>query len=366
MVKILVLSDQQSTNHSALEGIFSNYLKSLVTIVYLPKTCQIISKEGHRIFAPYRYKKKGLFNVLNELIDIDKFDIVIVRNLYPLLKQAIDERNFRKFKLGFWKSWPHTYRRFYQSKIENKSILRKFVEYKIKDYLNKSKIKQCDFFMPITSSFKDSFFSEIDIPTYSLGMGFDGNMFDCNRSTKNHTVHFVYIGTIDKIRQTLLVVKAFHQISGDFVFDLYTKSSNEEVRKIQKLIADDGRVSLKDPVDRESLPKVLCRYDIGVNFIPNDKIFNTSSPTKIYEYYASGMPALMNYNADFDNFLNENNAFISDFNLTSISRNIENIISLSLEDIAKMGIQGKVGLMHRNYKKMSQDVLSFLNNLLKR
>jgi hypothetical protein len=363
MIKILVLSDQQSTNHSAIEGIFSNYLKSYTTVVYLPKTCKVISKKGHRIFAPYQYKKKGLFNALNELIDIDKFDIVIVRNLYSVLGQALNEKKSRKFKLGFWKSWPHTYRRFYQSKIENKSKIRKYIEYRIKSYINERKINRCDFFLPITPKFKEIFFHNINIPTHPLGMGYDEDIFSCDRSAQNKLIYFVYIGTIDKLRQTSLMVEAFNKSVGNFVLDLYTRSSNDEVYKIKELIKNDDRISLKDFINREDLPEVLCKYDIGVNFIPDGDIFDTSSPTKIYEYYASGMPSLMNNNPDFFGFLDKNSAFISNFDLTSIMQSISNITPLSSKDIIKIGALGRSNLSSRSYKQMSNILLDFLMDI---
>jgi hypothetical protein len=365
MIKILLITDQQSTNHSAIEGIFSSTLKACSTIVYLPKECDSIHQEKHRIFIPYKYKRSGLFQTLSKLINLDEIDVVIVRNLYPILKQTLDERNSRRFKVGFWKSWPHTYRRFYQSKIENKSKIRKYIEYWVKSYLNEKEIKKCDFFLPITSRFKEVFFSDINIATYPLGMGYDESIFSCDRLIQNLPVRFVYIGTIDKLRQTSLVIKAFHKSGGDFIFDLYTKSSNEEVSKVKEIIKNDNRISLKDPVSREDLPKVLCKYDVGVNFISQDKIFDTSSPTKIYEYYASDMPALMNYNPEFDGFLDKDTAFIGDFNLNSITQSIEHIVSLSSEDIIKMGVKGKSNLAHRSYDKMAHNLLNFLMSINK-
>ena len=58
MIKILLITDQQSTNQSAIEGIFSGILKACSTIVYLPKECDSIQQEEQRILLKWACKVK--------------------------------------------------------------------------------------------------------------------------------------------------------------------------------------------------------------------------------------------------------------------------------------------------------------------
>jgi glycosyltransferase involved in cell wall biosynthesis len=60
----------------------------------------------------------------------------------------------------------------------------------------------------------------------------------------------------------------------------------------------DGRVKIIPPVSHDQIPNILAHAHVGVTSLPDpdDVIYQASSPIKIFEYMAAGLPILATRN----------------------------------------------------------------------
>ena len=64
--------------------------------------------------------------------------------------------------------------------------------------------------------------------------------------------------------------------------------------QLRALVAQKGRglITIEDSVPFEQMPIVLAQSHIGISPIPNRIKYRMSSPLKLFEYMASGMPVI--------------------------------------------------------------------------
>lgn len=363
-MRILCITDQfEGANHSSIEGIFGGHLARLcdVYLVYFMKDKQHVARiEGNRIFLPYSAKRKGICANIEKFCDLSMFDVVIVRNYFPVLRQLLKDRGCYGYKLGFWNSFPHSFRRLFEALQERKAVLRKKIEYYFRKRIEAGLVSQCDFLIVMSKEFKKVFYPDIPIRYLPLPMGVDFEGLPAGHcSVEGQLTKFIYTGTVDHLRQTDLIVEAFAATAGNFILDIYTASNNPITQKIAAL--NDDRITLYPPLPRDELFKVMVNYDVGVGFIPENTLYRVSSPTKTLEYYSVGIPAMVNFLPEYVELFDEHTAFFCDFDKTSIQQSVWKILTMSKADVCNVGIKGKRRVFQeRNYKILSENLLSFI------
>jgi len=366
-MRILCVTDQYAGScHSSIEGIFNGPLREScdIQIVFFSRECKVAIREDNRFVIPYRYKKRGAAAFLHRHLDLDSFDIVIVRNFFPVLRSFLRIRDRHRFKLGFWNSFPHTFRRYFQAVQEKRSVLRKRIEYAIRSFSEKRMVSSCDFLIVMSEEFKRLFFGDVDIACLFLPMGFNPGELPATDTTASSIKKFIYTGSIDTLVKTDLVVEAMAEMPEAFQLDIYTASDNAAVDHIRKIAAVDGRIKLIPSLPRQELFKRMAHYDVGIGFKPENPLFTVSSPTKTVEYYAAGLPALVNYLPEYRLLFNELNAFFCDFTSDGIKQGVRRILRTDKKTLVAMGAKGrqKVAAV-RNYRILSGRVLDFLQSI---
>lgn len=364
-MKILCVTDQfETSRQSAIEGIFKERLREYHTvfIVYWSRELKSPRISGYDLYLPYRYKKRGSASIIEKLIDLFAIDIVIVRNFFPVLKSLLKLKKTYSFHIGFWNTFPHTFRRYFQAQQQNKAVFRKLIEYHCKTYIEKKLLACCDFLIVMSDEFKKFFFSDISIKHYILPMGFNpDNLPECEQ-IDNTVRKFIYTGTVDELRKTDLIVEAMAELKEEFVLDIYTQSDNETVETVRKI--NDPRITLYPSLNRESLLLKMVDYDVGIGLIPENSLYNVSSPTKTIEYYAVSLPAILNYLPEYKSLFDEESAFFCDFRKEDIQRTVINILKKKKRELLCMGRQGReIVRQKRNYKLLAEDLSLFLNNI---
>jgi len=366
-MKILCITDQfENSNHSSIEGIFGTHLKELCTvyIVYFTKTSGSIRIKENKIYIPYSYKRKNITGELNKIIDLNQIDSVIARNFFPVLKDVLKNKGRYNYHVGFWHSFPHTFRRLFEAKEENRAVFRKAIEYKIKTYLEKKLVKKCDFLIVMSKEFKDTFYPDTDINYLPLPMGVNFNDLPSYKPDSNPIKKLIYTGTVDRLRKTDLIIEAISELKEEFVLDIFTQSSNETTRKIKNM--GDGRINVYPAIPRKELFNRIADYDIGIGLIPENDLYNVSSPTKTLEYYSIGVPALVNYLPEYTYLFNDESAFFCSFTKTDIQRAVKEILNTPKEKIFEMGMKGrKIVKEQRDYRVLSEKLYNFLTNIYK-
>ena len=363
-MRILLITDQnQGSDHSAVEGIFGRHLKKYceVDIVYFSKEIRSPQVYGSNLILPGRMKKRGTFEGLRTITDPAQYDIIIVRNLFRALRSVLKNQHRFHYRVGFWESFPHSFRRLHEARTTGRARLRKSLEYTIRQHLENALLARCDFYLPITETFKQHFRANLKIPYHPLPMGVDFNSAPPEPPplTQSGPKRFIYIGTIDNLRDTALIFSTFAACKGDFVLDVFTQSNNSAVHEISAL--GDSRIHVYPPQPRAQLIQTMRHYDVGIGLIPPTELYLASSPTKTLEYYAAFIPAIINRLPEYQALFDENSAFICDMTEEQISSMLSRTLATSRDELRQIAKRGRdVIRRQRDYAVLASELYNFL------
>lgn len=365
---ILLITDQSpGSTHSAVEGIFNSHLKDhcKVDLVYFSREQKSPQINGSSFILPHRLKRRGTLQSLQTITDLGRYDAIIVRNLFGALRSVLKIQHHSHCRVGFWESFPHSFRRLYEARITGRAKLRKTIEYAIRRRIENSLLARCNFYFPITETFKQRYRSMLNIPYLPLPMGVDFKDIAPPNSPLNISgpKRFIYIGTIDSLRDVMLIFSAFAATAGDFVLDVFTQSDNEPVRKIRAI--GDKRINVHPAQPRTQLLHTLQGYDVGIGLIPPTDLYVVSSPTKTLEYYAAGIPAIINPLPEYGTLFDENSAFICKMTVEEISSTVSRILSMSRAELQQIAHRGReIVKRQRSYAVMAESLYLFLDKQL--
>ena len=108
------------------------------------------------------------------------------------------------------------------------------------------------------------------------------------------------MGALDKIREFDTVLEAFGNVTGKFKLMIAT----EEESYAKELIAKYPSLEVGKNVEfhvattKQELLALIALADVGISLLPNQPIFDTSTPVKVLNYYSSAVPCIMTPNAD--------------------------------------------------------------------
>ena len=367
-MRILCITDKIYTeSESSLKGIFEKYLLEYckIDIMYFSKDSTKKS-EGNKFILPYSTKhKRMLQNFMQVGGNFLDYDFIVVRNFYPVLKQILPYHK----NIIFWETFPHDYRRIYEAKRDKKAIFRKSIEYKVKHFLHSKLLSKCVAYVGSTPLFYSIFYPNIPIKNSFIPNGIDFSTCNIKSIQKNtNTIHnplkIIYIGSIDKNREMAFITHAISQVKGDFIFDIFTPSKNDEVEKISQITQKDSRIKLHPPLAFTEMLKTLSNYDIGLGIIPNTPLYEVSSPIKAMEYASNGVIPLINDLPEYLRLFDNTNAFFCEFTQNAIKDSIEKILSTSKDSLPDM--KKSVFIMAQeklDYKIITKDFYNFLISL---
>jgi Glycosyl transferases group 1 len=364
-MNILCITDQfEGSNHSAVEGIFGKYLSALcrVFLVFFSRELKKGRMEGNRIVLPYSFKHRNILKELENFLNLEDIDFTIIRNFFPVLKSVLARKDRHPFQIGFWESFPHDFRRYFEAKFEKKALLRKRIEYKWSRYQQRRLIKNCNFIMLVSDLYKKSWYPDFDSDVFILPLGVDFEGLPGPEPHPGLPFRFIHTGTVDPLRCTDLIAEAFSEMKEDFVLHFFTASNNKTVKKIKEL--RDPRIKVLSALPREALFYQMKKYDLGIGLIPNNELYRVSSPTKTLEYYALGIPALLNHLPEYDALFNEECAFFADFTKGDLQKTLKTVFDAPRERLLVMGEKGRAIVKEkRNYEHLAGDLYQFLKGM---
>lgn len=369
-MNILYFSDQlEHSSHTSVEAIFNKYLKDFadVTVVYFSKERKtaFLNSDNHLIL-PFSLRKKAAQEA-SKLLDVQRFDVVIVRNFLNVLSSVLAMRQKYNFKVGFQLSFPHLYRRYYQAKQENRAILRKTIEYVFKNWFQKRLLDKCDFFIPISKQLVDLIYPGYLKSVFPLGTGVDFSKLPPTCCTKSEGMvaikKFVYIGTIDSLRGLDTILAGFTKADANrWKLDFFTPHTEIAASIVGKLSLEvQSKISIYKSLPRdELLQKISCEYDCGISLIPETPLYLVSSPTKTMEYYACCLPVLMSRLPSHIELFSGCGWF-SSLDSEEIAKKINEIIFSNSLTLSKMGMEGRdIVNTQCNYSSMAFRLADFL------
>ena len=366
MKKILYYaSEEHGSNHTSVEALFNKYLKRYFDIDIVFKGDKT-EKDRQNNIVISRKKKRSIWNEVRSVSD-KEYDLIIVRNDFNVLKNVIEqkEKNNHSAKIGFQCTFLHAFRRVLQALKLRKSVLRKTIEYLAASKREQFLLQKVDFILP-NSRQMNHVVNKFDIPYEFIYSSIDMDLIpESVKNTESADIRFIYVGTVDKLRELYVVFKAFSKIkSGNWKFDVYTRNI-DEAHNCRNLMEDNQeKVTIHDAIPREDLYRVMSGYDVGISLIPISDLYNVASPIKLSEYFACKLAVLTTPIPEaVDLYVNADAAIFSGFDEESITQKIEEVIGLGRERLSEMGVNGyKVVNEKRNYEKNSVYLREFLDS----
>ncbi|MDC0614618.1 glycosyltransferase [Schleiferiaceae bacterium] len=108
-------------------------------------------------------------------------------------------------------------------------------------------------------------------------------------------LRLVYVGSLDPGRGLSYMVDGVKVLNQTRKAELHIYGGGHGYQDLQNYVeqsASDKFVHLKGYVDSVKVKTILCEYDIGLLCLPNEVVWRTSSPIKIFEYWAAGIPVM--------------------------------------------------------------------------
>lgn len=173
---------------------------------------------------------------------------------------------------------------------------------------------------------------------------------------------FIYIGTMAKIRHLDIIVRAFFlvkkEIKNSKMLMVGDGSGKEELEHLTMNLKMESDIIFTGEVPYSEVPKYICLADIGLSPIPPLFIYKMSSPSKMLEYMASGIPVVGNREIlDMRNIISKSKCgILVDFDAKSFATAM--ITLIKKEELAKnMGESGREWVIkNRSYEQMAKKV----------
>ncbi len=367
MKKLLYITDQDEyIDHSFIGPLFETHLKKYlnIDIVYFTEfKSDFERKDEHRFTVPTRYKTSLLDKLNRNEINIDEYEFVIVRNDTSILKHILQQKDKYNYKVGYRLSFPKRRAKLQEDIANNNVGLFDMISSKLKTNSETKIINECDIFLPTSQSMHEEFFDDVTIKTFICSPGINPDILHPNIQHEGNEKRFFYAGTLDSLREFEVVIEAFSLVASDkWKLTISTKDPKYALEMIQKFQGLENNIEIHNATTRAQLLDLIAAADIGVALLPDIPVYNTSTPIKILDYYSSAVPCIMT-NTSHSNriFTDHHDAWFSTFSKTKIAQKVEEIIKLSKDDVAEVGIRGQKRLLDiRNYQTISKNLASSL------
>jgi len=363
MKKLLYITDQDEyVDHSFIAPLFEVYLKKymMIDILYFTEfKSDFERKDTHHFTLPTRYKDILLPELKRNDIAIESYDFIMVRNNIDIMKHILKYRDTYHYKALFRFSFPKRSVKICCDEAENKKHLLPHIVHHIKTKKETAIINKCDAFLPTSLAMHEAFRPNVTIPSIICAPGINPAMLHENKQHTEDEKRFVYVGTLDKVREFETVLNAFSKVKSDkwklLISTRDTQYAHEMLDNYPQL---KNHIEVCNAQTKDALLKLIAKADIGVALLPNIPIYNTSTPVKIFDYYSSAVPCLMTNSAHTNTIFTDcTDAWFSDFTSSDITKKIEYLLTLRKEEVAHVGEEGQKRLLNvKNYETIAKNI----------
>ena len=339
----------------------------MVDIVYFTDfKSDFSTKDSHHFIVPSRYKNVLFHELSCNQVDLHSYDYVMVRNSILLMKHVLKHRDTYGYKALFRFSFP---KRKVQIKCEEAQGKNQFIErciHAIKTKKETKIINECDAFLPTSISMKQHYLPNVSAPTILCPPAIDPAKLHPHQQHQDDALHFVYVGTLDTLRQFDTILNAFASLQSK-KWKLYI--STREVEFAYALLENypniKEHIKLYNAKTKDALLELVAKSDIGIALLPDLPVYNTSTPVKVFDYYSSGVPCLMTHSAHTSSIFTDCvDAWFCDFDVKEIADKLSYLLTLSKEEIAAIGAKGQKRLLEvKNYETIAEKIADQLKAL---
>ena len=170
---------------------------------------------------------------------------------------------------------------------------------KFQEFINRSARHWIDGYLTITHRMSEA----INIPPQKLWgewpSGVNPDLFGPPRTARcwplsEQPIHLVYIGALEYERNLMTLCQTVEKANAEgMLFTLLLVGNGTERTDLELFAARcDGRIRVAHPVSYDEVPEILAWAHLGVLPFPDEEKFRVSSPIKLFEYMATGLPIL--------------------------------------------------------------------------
>jgi len=370
MQKLLYITDQDEyVDHSFIAPLFEIYLKKYMTvdIVYFTEFKSDFSCKGsHHFIVPSRYKNVLFKELACNNIDLYSYDFVMVRNNIQILKQVLKHKKTYDYKVLYRFSFP---KRKVQIKCEEAKGKNQFLKrciHSIKTKKETKIINSCDAFLPTSKRMYQNYLPHVTIPTILCAPAINPAALHPHQQHEGDEIRFVYAGTLDELRDFGTVLDAFASLENK-QWKLYISTRDVEFayNMLENYPSIKKHIKVYNAKTKDALLELIAKSDIGIALLPDLPIYTTSTPVKVFDYYASGVPCLMTHSDHTSTiFTNRIDAWFCAFNKQDIKEKLAYLLTLSKEEIATIGDKGQKRLLDvKNYETIAKTIAEQLQAL---
>ncbi|WP_373036056.1 glycosyltransferase [Sulfurimonas sp.] len=367
--KLLYITDQQEyTDHGTIGPLFNGYLKEYydVNVVYFTKFKNSFQTKGTDYVVPQQHKKEISCYMDSKGVDLSSYDYVFVRNKPDILKNILENRNKYGYKVGYRLSFPKREEVYEAHKAKNNTTIIDRAKNYFQKQSKKNLLSQCDLFMPTSKDMEDAFYANSGVRSFPLPAGLDPARITPHRQSDGDECYFIYVGTLDTLREFEKVLVAFTKVHSDkWHLNISTLDSAFARDVMQKYPSISDKVSIIKADNLDELMVQIDDCDVGIALLPDIPIYSTAIPAKVMDYYTCAIPTLMTDNPKNRSLFSDSDALFCKFDVDDIVAKLEKTIDMSQDEIAKMGHAGQDKLLahKRNYKIMAKELYEELKSL---
>lgn len=368
--KILYITDQQEySENGTISTLFDNYLQKYyeVHIVYLTKYKEDFAQKGTHYIVP-SYERGYIIEYLKRKgVDIESFSFVIVRNKKDALKDVLKNKQKYGYKVALRISYPKKHHKLQvMQKTGSPVELFKSLMYKRKIKERDNLANRCDLFLPPSVEAKQVFYPNITIESFPIFIGLDPDKLTPHEISNDEIKKFIYVGTIDTIRQFHVILDALNQVKKDN-WQLTISTTNKiHIRELLKSYpAIRNKINLISAMSLKELMGQINEHDVGVALLPRNDFYDTVIADKVINYYTCSVPAIVTSNEKNHSIFKENEAMFCEFDATLIAQKIDEVIDMPNEELSKIGNSGQEKLLsiQRNYKTLAKNLANKLQEM---
>ncbi len=370
MQKLLYITDQDEyVDHSFIAPLFETYLKKymIVDILYFTEfKSDFTCKDAHHFVMPSRYKNTLLKELTHNHIDIHRYDFVMVRNNIALMEQILKKRKKYGYKALYRFSFPKRKVQIKCQEAEGKNqFLKRCVHY-IQTKKETKLINRCDAFLPTSERMHQAYRPEVTIPTIICAPAINPAALHAHQQHTGEEIRFVYVGTLDKVREFETILEAFASLKNN-AWKLYisTRDVAFAYKLLEKYPSIKKQVKIYNSKTKDALLKLISKSDIGIALLPPLPIYTTSTPVKVFDYYASGVPCLMTQSDHTSTIFTDClDAWFCAFTPKDIKEKLHYLLTLNKKEIAAIGDKGQKRLLDvKNYETIAKNIADQLTAL---
>ena len=324
------------------------------------------SKDCNHFVVPSRYKNVLLEELKCNGIDISSYDFVMVRNNISLMKHILKYRATYEYKALYRFSFPKRSVKIHCAKAKNKNQILNHCMHYLKTKKETKIINSCDAFLPTSHLMHKTFRPNVTIPTILCSPAINPAALHPHQQHDGEEIHFVYVGTLDTARQFNTILDAFSSLETK-AWKLYLSTRDVEFAYslLEAYPTIRENIKIYNAKTKDALLELVAKSDIGIALLPDLPIYNTSTPVKVFDYYASGVPCLMTLSDHTSTIFTDcSDAWFCDFSVEDIREKLHYLLTLSKDEIAALGDKGQKRLLDvKNYETIAKKIADQLKAL---